>query len=406
MLIIFKTIKAKTESTFFIAPTNPIMRFFSIQTHIVFYTLGAISLLAMGCTKGTDTPSVASPPGVSTDFRITSDVTWTNVVEDPEKPDYLVKGNIVIEDDVMLTIMPGVVIQFESGCDGITVANGALQAVGNAFAPIVFKGFRENSGSWLGLQINTNDARNELNYCKVFHAGSSCGNAAIAVRGNLGIYPSQLKISNTEVAQSAGYGIVIDKVSRFGAFTANSFHDCARAGARITNPQLGSLDATSNFFGNTLNYVEILGEGLVNFNVTLPHLSVPYLVETGDIRIKNGSLAIAPATEIRFKPNTALVVDELGIGSLIAIGTSAQPIVFKGTQNMPASWNGIAIFNSSTANVLRYCRVEGGGQIRANAWELLITMVLMEAIFGIAGIVAAPIYYAYIKSELRARDLV
>ena len=47
-----------------------------------------------------------------------------------------------------------------------------------------------------------------------------------------------------------------------------------------------------------------------------------------------------------------------------------------------------------------------GGQIRANAWELLITMLLMEAVFGLAGIVAAPIYYAYVKSELRARELV
>jgi predicted PurR-regulated permease PerM len=47
-----------------------------------------------------------------------------------------------------------------------------------------------------------------------------------------------------------------------------------------------------------------------------------------------------------------------------------------------------------------------GGQIRANAWELLIAMVTMEAAFGIAGIVAAPIYYAYIKSELREQHLV
>jgi predicted PurR-regulated permease PerM len=47
-----------------------------------------------------------------------------------------------------------------------------------------------------------------------------------------------------------------------------------------------------------------------------------------------------------------------------------------------------------------------GGQIRANAWELLIAMLCMEAAFGLVGIVAAPIYYAYIKSELRARDLV
>lgn len=47
-----------------------------------------------------------------------------------------------------------------------------------------------------------------------------------------------------------------------------------------------------------------------------------------------------------------------------------------------------------------------GSQIRANAWELLIAMLCMEAAFGLVGIVAAPIYYAYIKAELRARDLI
>jgi predicted PurR-regulated permease PerM len=47
-----------------------------------------------------------------------------------------------------------------------------------------------------------------------------------------------------------------------------------------------------------------------------------------------------------------------------------------------------------------------GGQIRAHAWELLIAMLCMEAAFGLPGIVAAPIYYAYIKSELRAREMV
>ena len=47
-----------------------------------------------------------------------------------------------------------------------------------------------------------------------------------------------------------------------------------------------------------------------------------------------------------------------------------------------------------------------GDQIRAHAWELLIAMLMMEATFGLAGVVAAPIYYAYIKSELRAKNLV
>lgn len=47
-----------------------------------------------------------------------------------------------------------------------------------------------------------------------------------------------------------------------------------------------------------------------------------------------------------------------------------------------------------------------GSKIRARAWELLIAMMTMEAAFGIAGLVAAPIYYAYLKDELASRELV
>ncbi len=41
-----------------------------------------------------------------------------------------------------------------------------------------------------------------------------------------------------------------------------------------------------------------------------------------------------------------------------------------------------------------------GGEIQARAWELLLAMLLMEAAFGLAGLVAAPVFYAYIKREL------
>ncbi|NTV95158.1 MAG: AI-2E family transporter [Thiobacillus sp.] len=47
-----------------------------------------------------------------------------------------------------------------------------------------------------------------------------------------------------------------------------------------------------------------------------------------------------------------------------------------------------------------------GGRISARAWELLLAMLTMEAAFGLAGVIAAPIYYAYIKAELRAAGLV
>lgn len=47
-----------------------------------------------------------------------------------------------------------------------------------------------------------------------------------------------------------------------------------------------------------------------------------------------------------------------------------------------------------------------GGHVKANVWELLCAMLLMEAVFGLAGMVAAPVVYAWLKAELRSRDLV
>jgi predicted PurR-regulated permease PerM len=47
-----------------------------------------------------------------------------------------------------------------------------------------------------------------------------------------------------------------------------------------------------------------------------------------------------------------------------------------------------------------------GGQIFAHAWEILLSMIVMEAVFGIPGVIAAPIYYAYLKCELSARRLI
>lgn len=47
-----------------------------------------------------------------------------------------------------------------------------------------------------------------------------------------------------------------------------------------------------------------------------------------------------------------------------------------------------------------------GSQIRARAWELLSAMLVMEAAFGIPGLAAAPIFYAYFKDELSARRLI
>jgi predicted PurR-regulated permease PerM len=42
-----------------------------------------------------------------------------------------------------------------------------------------------------------------------------------------------------------------------------------------------------------------------------------------------------------------------------------------------------------------------GQKIHASVWELVCAMLLMEAIFGIAGLVLAPVFYAFIKMQLK-----
>jgi predicted PurR-regulated permease PerM len=47
-----------------------------------------------------------------------------------------------------------------------------------------------------------------------------------------------------------------------------------------------------------------------------------------------------------------------------------------------------------------------GKRIESRAWELLTAILVMEAAFGISGVIAAPIYYAYLRDELTARGVV
>ncbi|GBG12516.1 uncharacterized protein NMK_0047 [Novimethylophilus kurashikiensis] len=47
-----------------------------------------------------------------------------------------------------------------------------------------------------------------------------------------------------------------------------------------------------------------------------------------------------------------------------------------------------------------------GGRVHAAAWELLLAMLVMETMFGVPGLLAAPIIYAYLKAELAQANLV
>ena len=85
--------------------------------------------------------------------------------------------------------------------------------------------------------------------------------------------------------------------------------------------------------------------------------------------------------------NTVIVVVSLAVSLEVAIGSLAFLVIVHKLEYF---------LNSRIV----------GTQIRAKSWELLIAMLAMESAFGLPGEAAAPIYYAYVKSELADRGLV
>lgn len=47
-----------------------------------------------------------------------------------------------------------------------------------------------------------------------------------------------------------------------------------------------------------------------------------------------------------------------------------------------------------------------GAKIQARPWELLVAILIMETVFGLPGLVAAPVFYAYLKKELVDHELI
>ncbi len=85
--------------------------------------------------------------------------------------------------------------------------------------------------------------------------------------------------------------------------------------------------------------------------------------------------------------NTAIVLISLGI----SLPTAAGSLVFLvGIHKLEYVLNAKIV----------------GGEVHASAWELLCAMLSFEAAFGVSGLIAAPVVYAWLKAELKVADLI
>ncbi|HJV64895.1 MAG TPA: AI-2E family transporter [Geomonas sp.] len=116
---------------------------------------------------------------------------------------------------------------------------------------------------------------------------------------------------------------------------------------------------------------------------------------------------ILPLFGVRLPMVTLLVVVTFVAGLIPVIGNlisnSAIVILSLGTSPMVAVASLIFLVVVHKLEYFLNAKIIGH-EVNARAWELLCAMVTLEAVFGLHGVIAAPILYAWLKAELCNAD--
>jgi hypothetical protein len=293
-----------------------------------------------------------------------------------EGVDYIIKCNIALNGtSQVLTIKPGVRIQFDGASSGITVTGGAaLNMVGTAAKPIILEGKTATPGAWTGIQMDSPNNLNQWEYVTLQHAGGGQYAAGLLISDYAYfLHNTQVSIKNCTFSNNKGYGIWDSdngfSYTRtvFAAFQNNTFTGNSNAPLNVTMDAIGKLDAGSHYTNNGETYIELHAVNGLNANSTVQKLEVPYLV-VGSVELHQ-KMTISPGVTFQFYTDAGFNLDNQfrGSGTLIANGTSSAPIRFVGYKSGNGVWLGLSLGNNDPANTLNYCLIDGAGSHIPNA---------------------------------------
>ncbi|MBN2575513.1 MAG: hypothetical protein JXP73_13195 [Deltaproteobacteria bacterium] len=261
---------------------------------------------------------------------------------------YKAAGNISVSSSAILTVEPGVVIEFVSGV-GLTVY-GALSAAGTAELPIRFAGAQATPGYWEGIGFsNSDNVANVLDHVIIENAGTATTGYSGNQPASLTIDESRVQIKNTTIRGGSGVGLAMYAPS-LDAFSGNVITGNALGAVSVYASYLGSLvgASPSSFAGNTVDQV-IVTAATVSKAQTWPALDVPYRM-SGNTTI-NTNVAIEAGARFRMAKDALLRVGGAS-ASLSAKGVAGKEIVFSGDQATRGYWEGLHFDNSDNVNNL------------------------------------------------------
>ncbi len=300
-------------------------------------------------------------------------------------------GNVRVPAGATLAIEPGTIVKVNEFAGFSINVEGTLLADGTPSQPIVFTSLRDdtgldgilntaddqdtngngpsngNNGDWNRIEFKLGSTGNILDNIHVRFAGAESA-GAVVVDG------AGLALTNSVIRNSATSGVRLQTSD--STLTTNTFQNNSTAAISMdlaSNPAISGVTVTNNG-ANAL----VLDAGTLVGNGFWNDPDIVYRL-TGDVTVPAGStLTVGAGQIVKFR---TFAGDDLYVdGTLIADGTSSQPIIFTSdrddsaggdTNNNAASngnngdWSSIQLNATSTANLLNHADLRFGGGGRA-----------------------------------------
>lgn len=319
------------------------------------------------CTKDKEKDSLGP---VVLDCLISNNMTLTD--HNPNGIDYIVDCDVEVRDG-LLTIGPGVTIEFRSNASLQVWDKGALAINGTADKRVSLRGFLQQP-CWDGLSIGTDDVRNLIRYCDISYAGNSVSfsgviagfsydeKASVAVYGRLGI-------ENSSITHSGGLGIAYTSDAVIGGFSNNEIGYCANYPVILYGGSLnGSISmSNSSFPGNAEPYICFYGSSSnseISNDAVIHESPIPYLVYetvtfTKNLTIHGGATLVSQSDEFLETSSTNFVK---------LLGTADKPVILRGKTAIAGFWRGISVRSFHAENIFNHVIIQDSGS-RPIAWN-------------------------------------
>jgi len=270
---------------------------------------------------------------------------------------YLFEGAVFdVKDE--LNIGQGVDIAFEeNGGIGVT-SGGSLNIDGSSSNKVLIRGKEAVKGFWRGIHIETNSSNNVIDHAIISDAGSDyvycCHTAASLYLDN-----GKMAITNTTIENGAAYGIATRKVAAISSFADNRITTHDLNPMYMAAEQGNILDGeNSDYQGNSEDFI-LFYNGAVDQATDLPKNNVPYRLDNGVVLNVKEPLSLKPGVAFVFSANSGLGVYDNG--TLNAVGTASDPIIFRGAEAIKGYWRGIHAETNSNDNIMENVELSDAG---------------------------------------------